>query len=197
MSLPPDNIIPFDGCSDGIAPPKKRFQTIEALKYSDCAFPKWIIKHIFPRAELGVIYGESGCGKSFLALDMAMAITRGIDWQGYKTSKGRIVYVCAEGSQGFRNRLMAYSMHHSFNLGEVPRISTSSRMRRILLGNDDADLLSRAILETGPADVRLYRHAIARNRRWGRKFRRDGRKGHRPLSGYSPRNRRVRRADPP
>ena len=43
---------------------------------------------------------------------------------------------------------MAYSMHHSFNLGEVPNFHVIADAPNFL-GNDDADLLSRAILETG------------------------------------------------
>lgn len=71
--------------------------------------PEWLIEDILPRAEIGAIFGESGAGKSFLAIDIAMAVARGCDWNCHKTpSGGKVVYIAAEGSSGMRSRLKAY-----------------------------------------------------------------------------------------
>jgi hypothetical protein len=80
--------------------------------------PKWIIKKVLPLAGLGVLFGESGSGKSFIALDMAMAVAQGVDWRGHKVTRQRVVYVAAEGVGGFRNRVDAYVQHHRLDPDE-------------------------------------------------------------------------------
>ena len=79
----------------------------------------WIIKGVLPDADLAVLYGEPGCGKSFLALDMAAAIALGNSWQGNRTRKGRVVFVAAEGSAGLRRRFQAYAMAHKVDLATL------------------------------------------------------------------------------
>jgi len=79
----------------------------------------WIIKGVLPWADLGMVYGPSGSGKSFVLIDMAMCIARGVPWMGHKVKKMRVVYICAEGAQGFRSRLKAYALHHQIDLSSV------------------------------------------------------------------------------
>jgi archaellum biogenesis ATPase FlaH len=70
---------------------------------------KWLIKGFLPKANLGVLYGESGSGKSFATLDLSAAICRGLEfWNGHRVTKGRVLYVVAEGVSGFRQRIKAY-----------------------------------------------------------------------------------------
>jgi archaellum biogenesis ATPase FlaH len=70
---------------------------------------RWIIKDFLPLATLGVIFGESGSGKSFLCYDLCAAVARGLeDWNGKRITKGRVLYVVAEGEAGFVNRINAY-----------------------------------------------------------------------------------------
>lgn len=79
---------------------------------------KWLIKGFFPKMVLGMLFGESGAGKSFATLDMCAAISRGIDtWNGHKVKPGRVLYVVAEGVSGFRQRIRAYCHQHA-----IPRI---------------------------------------------------------------------------
>jgi hypothetical protein len=108
---PKDTHTEFDGCSDGIVVPRFTPKEIDAFK--DAPLMTWIVKQVIPRSELVVIYGESGCGKSFLALNLGMAIARGLDWHGYKSKPGRVIYVCAESPSGFRGRVKAYCMRHA------------------------------------------------------------------------------------
>lgn len=70
---------------------------------------KWLVKGFLPKGTLGVLYGESGSGKSFATLDLSAAICRGIEsWNGHRVTKGRVLYVVAEGVSGFRQRIKAY-----------------------------------------------------------------------------------------
>jgi RecA/RadA recombinase len=105
---------------------------------------EWLVRGLLPRAELAVIYGESGSGKSFLALDLAAAITRGIEWRGRRTATGRVVYVCAEGAGGFKARLRAYARGHSVELAELPAVIADAPN---LLEPKDAATVAQQILE--------------------------------------------------
>lgn len=62
--------------------PRRKFELIDADDFSEGPAPEWIVRGVLPRAELAVIYGASGSGKSFFALDLAAAVARGIDWRG-------------------------------------------------------------------------------------------------------------------
>jgi protein translocase SecG subunit len=41
----------------------------------------------------GSLFGASGSGKSFVALDMAAAIAQGIPWRDHRTVKGRVLII--------------------------------------------------------------------------------------------------------
>lgn len=128
-----------------------RFVVEPASEFANGPAPQWVIKGVLPRAELAVLYGESGAGKSFVALDLAMSIARGVDWRGCRTQAGRVVYVAAEGGGGFRSRLKAYSQHHGVALQGLP-FGVVHAAPNLLLRPDAADL-ARAILDSGGADV--------------------------------------------
>ena len=72
----------------------------------------WLIKNLLPALGIAVIYGHPGSGKSFLALDWALHIALGWDWQGRKVKQGLVIYVAAEGITGLRNRVEAFRRHH-------------------------------------------------------------------------------------
>lgn len=73
----------------------------------------WIIKGVLPQAEVGILYGQSGSGKTFFVLDMAACVARGEPWRGRKVSSCRVVYVAAEAREGIKKRMDAYDQHIS------------------------------------------------------------------------------------
>lgn len=83
----------------------------------------WLIKGFLPKAVLGVMFGASTTGKSFVALDMACAIARGSEWNGHRVTKGRVLYVVAEGADGFIQRMDAYDHQHGVEKREVDFIT--------------------------------------------------------------------------
>lgn len=145
---------PFDGCSDGA--PRPPFKPVAVGAYAVMQSAQWIIKNVLPRAALAVIFGESGSGKSFLALDMAFAIVRALAWYGHKTIQGRVVYLAAEGAQGFRNRLLAYALHHKIDLNDITNFDIVPDCPDFL-HNDGAAVA----LQIGKADV-IFVDTLAR-----------------------------------
>jgi hypothetical protein len=90
-------------------PPGGHFNIRSAADFMSTVKPiSWLIKGFLPKATLGVLYGESGSGKSFLAFDVCAALGRGIDWNGQRGRQSRVLYVVAEGVGGFNLRVKAY-----------------------------------------------------------------------------------------
>lgn len=80
---------------------------------------EWLIKGVLPDADLVVLFGASGSGKTFVALDMAFAVAQGLPWRGNRTKKGRVVIIAAEGAGGLTKRVRAYAKHHAIDLRDV------------------------------------------------------------------------------
>ncbi len=81
---------------------------------------RWRVQGWIPERGTGVLFGDSNVGKSFVALDLALSIARGVDWHGHRVIEGAAVYVAAEGGHGFGRRLDAYAVHHEIKLDDVP-----------------------------------------------------------------------------
>lgn len=117
-----DDFEDISGSEDPLPAPKKKssfvFQTVD--EFLNRKPPSWIIKGLLPRAALGVIYGDSTAGKTFVAIDQAMAIARGVEWRGHKTTQGSVAYIVAEGASGFQERLRAYCQVHGVDRRALP-----------------------------------------------------------------------------
>jgi hypothetical protein len=96
-----------------------RFVPVSVDEFASGPEPEWIIDDLLPRSELAVIYGESGCGKSFWMLDLGLAVARGLHWRGIKTTQGKVVYVCAESPAGFKKRFHAYAHQNKIKLSDL------------------------------------------------------------------------------
>lgn len=128
-----------------------RYKVESAASFSKRPSPPWLIKDVLPQADLIVLFGASGAGKSFVALDMGAAIARGVTWRGKRVRKGRVVIIAAEGGGGFAKRLQAYCQHHmilpsDLDIGIVN--ATPSLMAR-----EDMSELVAAIVAAGGADL--------------------------------------------
>ncbi len=73
---------------------------------------QWRVKGLLPTKGLAAIYGPSGSGKSFLALDLSFAIASGVSWFDRRTAQCPVTYVMLEGEAGLHNRLKAWEQHH-------------------------------------------------------------------------------------
>ena len=74
----------------------------------DWPVAKWLIDDMIPEHTTGLIVGESGAGKTFVALHLAGSLAVGKPFFGKKiNARGGTVYVCAEGSFSIHDRLRA------------------------------------------------------------------------------------------
>jgi hypothetical protein len=81
----------------------------------------WLVKGVIPDCGMGVLFGDSGSGKTFISIDLALAISQGLEWQGCKVNKPTgVLYVSAEGGGGMSKRLKAYSKYHDVDLSDTP-----------------------------------------------------------------------------
>jgi RecA-family ATPase/5S rRNA maturation endonuclease (ribonuclease M5) len=72
---------------------------------------EFLVDELIPERSFAMIYGQPGAGKSFLAIDMALSVAHGVDWQGKKVKQGSVLYIAGEGLGGFGKRWKAWSKH--------------------------------------------------------------------------------------
>jgi RecA-family ATPase len=70
--------------------------------------PRWLIDRVIPAGGLVGLYGPPGCGKSFVALDIALSVASGLPWQGQTVEPGFVVYISAEGVAGLGRRVLSW-----------------------------------------------------------------------------------------
>jgi hypothetical protein len=128
-----------------------RFAVIPADEFVTRPAPGWIIKGVLPLADIIMVFGESGSGKSFIVADMGLSIARGEPWRGLKTKAGRVAYIAAEGGGGFRNRLKAYAEYHDVDLKGLPFGVIHAAPN--FLQKEDIKAVIAAIEASGGADV--------------------------------------------
>jgi hypothetical protein len=93
--------------------PPVLFTLRSAAELTSAAPMDWRVKNLLPARGIAALFGPPMSGKSFLALDLAMAIAEGRrTWFGRRVKATRIVYLALEGAAGFGQRLSAWERHH-------------------------------------------------------------------------------------
>ena len=80
-----------------------RWRLLSAKEVLNLSPITWLIEGEIPENGLTVLYGDSGSGKSFLALDYALRIAQ----------ESNVVYIAGEGLAGYPDRLLAWRNHHN------------------------------------------------------------------------------------
>lgn len=57
---------------------------------------QWLVEEKIPMADVTLLYGDGGTGKSLLALQLAFSVAIGNDWLGLPTRNDRAMYLTAE-----------------------------------------------------------------------------------------------------
>jgi len=71
----------------------------------------FLIDGLLPQGSLSMLFGDPGCGKSFVAIDIAMCIATGSSFHGKPVSGGAVIYIAGEGYHGLTQRAWAWAAY--------------------------------------------------------------------------------------
>ena len=74
----------------------------------------WLVPGVLPAGGFAALFGPSGSGKSFLALDLSLSLALGQAWFGRPLQRARVTYLCLEGGAGFGKRVRAWRARHGY-----------------------------------------------------------------------------------
>jgi hypothetical protein len=80
----------------------------------------WLVK-----GSVSMLYGPTNVGKTFITVDLACAVSRGIDWFGAKTEKGVVLYLAAEAPRSVKTRCFGYAREHGCELENLVVVDSS------------------------------------------------------------------------
>lgn len=75
--------------------------------------PDELVEGFLTVGDGSMLYGDSNSGKTFLVIDMAISVARGVPWMGRRVEAGAVLYLAAESPGSVRRRVQAYQKHHA------------------------------------------------------------------------------------
>ena len=75
---------------------------------------QWLVDQLFGVGDIGMVYGQPGCGKTFVVIDMIMSMCLGTKCCEYYDVPRplRVLYFAGEGGGGLQLRFQAAAKHH-------------------------------------------------------------------------------------
>ncbi|WP_413658603.1 AAA family ATPase [Paraburkholderia phenoliruptrix] len=80
----------------------------------------WLIDGVMEQGTSCMLFGASGSGKSFVAIDWSCCIATGTDWHDQEVAPGAVFYIVGEGQKGFNRRLHAWEKANDVSLQTAP-----------------------------------------------------------------------------
>lgn len=150
----------------GTRKPMFAFQHISELAY-DPDEAQWLVYDLLPAQGLATIFGKPKSYKSFVALDVALAIARGLPrWAEREIeAPGCVVYIACEGGAGVRKRVAAYCDFHGIEMDGFPFIFLDAKPNLGVAEGDAAELVRGAediCARYGVKPVALFVDTLAR-----------------------------------
>jgi RecA-family ATPase len=102
------------------------------------------VEDLLQPGSLGGVVGASGVGKTFGVLDLGMSVARHTPWFGREVCGGPVLYLAAEAGESFRNREVAYRIHHGLEDATIQFASINKQIDLRSPSGDTADVISAA-----------------------------------------------------
>jgi RecA-family ATPase len=100
-----------------------KFRLYKLSDFKKLPAMRWFIKPLVPRYGITLLFGEAKIGKkTFLGISQACAIATGTDWCGFRTTKGKVLYIVGEGFFGVLRRVAAWEKLHGVQTGDNLRL---------------------------------------------------------------------------
>lgn len=94
---------------------KSRFTSAGEFLQEDIAV-EYVVHGLIETATTGQLFGPSGGGKTFIALDMSLAVATGGAWADRQARQGIVLYLAGEGHGGLRRRVRAWQSYHGIDV---------------------------------------------------------------------------------
>lgn len=94
----------------------RKFNLIHADDITFDTDSRDFVENLLTEGGLSMLYGAPSAGKSFFALDLAVAVATLRQWRDREVDGGPVVYFCLEGQGGFKQRIEAQKQ-----IGNLPR----------------------------------------------------------------------------
>jgi hypothetical protein len=143
--------------------PDRIFRLVRAseLEYRE---PEFIIKRLIETEALAQIFGESGSGKSFIALDIAACIASGAPFHDHEVKQGAVIYIAGEGHNGLKRRLTAWEKLNDVSLDCAPLFlsKVAAQFLDATSAKAVADAVDLVVMSEGPPALIIV-DTLARN----------------------------------
>lgn len=75
---------------------------------------RWLVRNMIPQGPaFTMTFGASGNGKTFVLVDRMLSVATGqTECEGQKVTKGKVLYLCGEGTLAVRARIAAWCQYH-------------------------------------------------------------------------------------
>lgn len=90
---------------------------------------RWLIDGVLQQDSTALVFGEPGTFKSFMAMDMAVAIASGQPWQGRQTERAFVIYLAAEGGDAIHLRRAGAQIARGITSEPIPLALVQMRPR--------------------------------------------------------------------
>src|SRR3954464_15640049 len=74
-----------------------------------------LIKGLLEHEQISLIIGDTGCGKTFLAVNRDLHVALGWNWFGHPVERGAAIYLASEAGRSIYNRVAAFRQHYGID----------------------------------------------------------------------------------
>jgi hypothetical protein len=93
--------------------------------------PEFLIDGLIETETLALMFGDPGCGKSFIAVDIGLCVATGTPFHGREVRPGPVFLIAGEGHNGLARRFAAWAKDRAVTLAGA-RLFKSSRAAQFL-----------------------------------------------------------------